>query len=150
MRKKLCPWLKHIFFSCECNLKSQIYIFVETNALFVVNVQSPSCVQLFATPWIATRQASPSLTISWRLPKLMSIASMITCSHLILWCSLLLLPSVFPRIRDFFQWVGCSHQVTKIWEFQLQHQSFQRVLRISFKIGWFDLFAVQGNLRSLL
>ena len=43
------------------------------------------------------------------------------------------------------------HQMTKILEFQLQHQSFQRVVRlISLKIDWFDLLAVQGALRSLL
>ena len=35
-------------------------------------------------------------------------------------------------------------------EFQLQHQSFQRIFRISFRIGWFDLLAVHGTLKSLL
>ena len=47
--------------------------------------------------------------------------------------------------QGLFQWVSCSHQMTKILEFQLQHLSFQRV-----KIDWFDLLAVQGTLRSLL
>ena len=43
------------------------------------------------------------------------------------------------------------HQVTKILEFQLQHQSFQCTFRIvSFRIGWFDLLAVQGTLKNLL
>ena len=50
-----------------------------------------------------------------------------------------------------FQWVGCSHQMTKILELQLQHQSFQGYSGlISLKIDWFDLFAVQGTFRSLL
>ena len=54
-----------------------------------------------------------------------------------------------------FQWVSCSHQITKILEFQLQHQSFQRVFRennslISLKTDWFDPLAIQGTLRSLL
>ena len=46
-------------------------------------------------------QASLSLTISWRLSKFMSIASVIPSSRFILWCPLLLLPSIFPSIRDF-------------------------------------------------
>ena len=42
---------------------------------YIVVVQSPSCVPLFATPWTAARQASLSFTISHSLPKFMSIAS---------------------------------------------------------------------------
>ena len=64
-------------------------------------VQWPSHLWLFVTPWTAARQASLSLTISWSLPKFMSIASVMSSSHLILWCPLLLLPSIFPSIRDF-------------------------------------------------
>ena len=69
--------------------------------------------------------------------------------HLILCCPLLLLPSIFPTIRV-FSWVSSSHQVAKVLEFQLQHQSFQWIFRlISFKIDWFDLLEVQGTLKSL-
>ena len=53
-----------------------------------------------ATPWTAAHRASLSLTISWRLPKLVSIASVMPPSHVILWHPLLL-PSIFPSIRDF-------------------------------------------------
>ena len=67
----------------------------------VVVVQSLSCIWLFATPWTAARQASLSFTISWSLLKLMSIESMKPSNHLILCCPLLLLPSIFPRIRVF-------------------------------------------------
>ena len=70
-------------------------------ALAIVFVQSPSCVLLFETPWTAARQASLSLTISWSLPKFMSTASAMPSNHLILYCPLLLLPSVFPSIRFF-------------------------------------------------
>ena len=52
--------------------------------------------------------------------------------------------------QGLFQWVDCSHQVAEILELQLQHQSFQWLLRIFLKIDWFDLLAVQGTLRSLL
>ena len=57
-------------------------------------VQSSSCVQLFVTPWTAACQTSLSLNISWSLPKFISITSLMLSSHLILWCSLILLPSV--------------------------------------------------------
>ena len=64
-------------------------------------VQSLSRVQFFVTPWTAALQASLSLLISWSLPKFMFIASVMPSSHLILWHPLLLLPSIFPSIRDF-------------------------------------------------
>ena len=49
-----------------------------------------------------------------------------------------------------FQWVYSSHQVDKVLELQPQHQSFQWIVRIPFRIDWFDLLAVQGTLKSLL
>ena len=64
-------------------------------------VQSLSHVQLFATSWIAARQASLPFTISQSLFKLMSIESVMPSSHLVLCRPLLLPPSIFPRIRVF-------------------------------------------------
>ena len=55
---------------------------------------------VFPTPWTSARQASLSLTISRSLPKFISIAPVTLSSHLVLWCPLLL-PSIFPSIRDF-------------------------------------------------
>ena len=50
-----------------------------------------------------------------------------------------------------FQWVSSSHQVAKVLEFQLQHQSFQWLFRTDFlRIDWLDLLAVQGTLKSLV
>ena len=50
-----------------------------------------------------------------------------------------------------FQWLSSSHQVAKVLELQLQHQpSNEYSGLISFKIGWFDLLAVQRTLKSLL
>ena len=69
--------------------------------VFVVVVQSPSCVQPFVTPWTAAHQASLSFTLSWSLLKLMSIDSMMPSNHLIL-CPPVLLPSIFPSTRVFF------------------------------------------------
>ena len=64
-------------------------------------VQSLSPVQLFATPWTAARQASLPFTVSWSFLKLMSIKSVMPFNHLTFHCLLLLLLSVFPRIRVF-------------------------------------------------
>ena len=60
-----------------------------------------SVVRLFATPWTIACQAFLSFTIDRSLPKFMSFALVMPSSHLILWCPLLHLPSVFPSIRDF-------------------------------------------------
>ena len=66
------------------------------------SVQSLSRVQLFVTPWTAACQASLSITKSRSLLKLMSNKSVMPSSHLILCCPLLLLPSIFPIIRVFY------------------------------------------------
>ena len=84
------------------------------------SVQSLSHVQLFVTPWTAARQTSLSITSSQSLPKSMSIESVMPSNHLILCRPFLLLPSIFPSIS-----VNSSHQVARVLEFQLQHQSFQ-------------------------
>ena len=65
------------------------------------SVQLLSRVRLFATPQTAARQASLSITSSQGLLKLMSIKSVMPSNHLILYCPLLLLPSIFPSIRVF-------------------------------------------------
>ena len=64
-------------------------------------VQSLSGVRLFSTSWTASRQVSLSFTNSWSLLKLMSVELVMPSNHLILCCALLLLPSIFPRIRAF-------------------------------------------------
>ena len=83
-------------------------------------------------PWTAACQVSLSVTISQSLLRLMSIELVMPCNYLILCCPLLLLPSVFPSIRVFFWWVSSSHQVAKVLELQLQHQSFQWIFRTDF------------------
>ena len=76
-------------------------------------------------------QAPLSFTISWTLLKFMSIDLVMLSNHLILCHCLLVLPSIFPRIRIFSR-VGSSYQVAKVLEFQLQHQSFQWIFRVDF------------------
>ena len=75
-------------------------------------------------PMDCTHQASLSITNSQSLLKLMSIESVIPSNHLILCRPLLLPPSIFPSIRAYSN-ESTSHQVAKVLEFQLQHQSFQ-------------------------
>ena len=65
------------------------------------SVQLLNHVRLFVTPWTAACQASLSITNSQSLPNLMSIESVMPSNHLILCCSLLLLPSIIPSIRVF-------------------------------------------------
>ena len=88
------------------------------------SVHSLNCVRLFVTPWIAARQASLSTTNSRSLLRLMSIELVMPSSHLILCRPLLLLPPIPPSIRVFSN-ESTLHEVAKILEFQLQHQSFQ-------------------------
>ena len=78
-------------------------------------VQSPSHIRLFATPWTAARQASLSLTTFWSLPKFMFIALVMPSSQLILWRPLLLLPSIFSRIRDFSSELSVCIRWRKYW-----------------------------------
>ena len=80
------------------------------------SVQSLRCVQPFATPWIAARQASLSITNSWSPPKPMSVESVMPSNHLILCRPLLFLPSIFPSIRVFSN-ESALHQVAKYWSF---------------------------------
>ena len=89
------------------------------------SVQLLICVQLFATPWIAAHRASLSITNSQSLLKLMSIESVMPSSHLILCRPLLFLPPIPPSISVFSNWINSLHEVPKVLEFQLKHQSFQ-------------------------
>ena len=95
-------------------------------------LQSFHHVQLFVTPRTAARQASLSITNSRSLLKLMSIESVMPSNRLILCRPLVLPPSIFPSIRVFSKASGSSHQGAKVLEFQLQHPSFQRMLRTDF------------------
>ena len=115
------------------------------------SVQSLSHIQLFATPWTAARQASSSFTVSWSLLKLMSIAFVMPSNHLILCCPHLFLPSIFPSIRVFSNELVLCIRWPKYWSFSfIISPSNEYSGLISFRIDWFDLFAVQGTLKSLL
>ena len=127
----------------------------------VLVAQAPSHLWLFVTPRTAAHQASLSLTISWSLPKFMSIKSVMPSNHLIL-CPLLLLPSIFPSIRVFSdelalhfasggQSIGASVSVSVLpMNIQDWFPSKEHPGLISFRMDWFDILAVQETLESLL
>ena len=92
------------------------------------SVQWLSHVQLFATPWTAARHASLCITNAQSLPKLMSIESVMPSNQLILCRPLLLLPSIFPRIRVSSNESVLHIRWLKYWSFSFQHQSFQSTL----------------------
>ena len=79
--------------------------------------QSLSLVRLFATPWIAARQASLSITNSWSSLRLTSIESVMPSSHRILCCPLLLLPPIPPSIRVFSNESTLRMRWPKYWSF---------------------------------
>ena len=97
--------------------------------------------------------STPGLLVhhnSWSPPKPMSIESVIPSNHLIL-CHPLLLPSIFPSIRDFFSESVLRIRWPKYWSFSFNiSPSTEYPGLISFRMDWLDLLVVQGTLKSLL
>ena len=115
----------------------------------VPSVQSLSHVQLFETPWTAACQASLSVMNSQSLLTFMSISLVMPSNHLILFWSLLPLPSVFPSIRVFSKKSVLHNRWPKYWIFSISPSNEYSGL-ISFRMDWLDLLAAQGTLKSLL
>ena len=114
------------------------------------SVQLLSHVRLSVTPWCAACQASLSIASFQSLLKLMSIESVMPCSHLIL-CPPLLPPSVLPSIKVFSNESVLRMRWPKYGSFSFSiSPSNEYSGQISFRIGWFDLLAVQRTLKSLL
>ena len=114
-------------------------------------VQLLSHARLFAIPWTVAHQASLSFHDSWSLLKLMSIESVMPFNHLILCRPLLLLPSIFPSIRVFYNESALCIWWPKYWSFSFSISPSNEYLGlISFRIDWLDLLAIQGTLKSLL
>ena len=108
---------------------------------YAVVAQSLSHIQLFVTPWIVALQASLFFTI-------MSNELVMPSNNLIPCCPLLLLSSFFPTVRVFSNELAFP-MWPKFWSFSINPSNEYSGL-ISFSIGWFDLLAVQGTLRSSL
>ena len=108
------------------------------------------------TPWTAARQASLSMTNSYKLSmtnllKLMSIKSVMQSNHLILCHPFLLLSSVFPSIRVISNESVLYIRWPKYWSFSFSispSNEFSEL--ISSRTDWFDHLAIQGTLKTLL
>ena len=131
----------------NCKLKHKLVI---TKHLFVV-VQLISRVRLFATPRTAALQASLSIANYQSLFKLMSIKSVMPSNHLILCRPLLLLPSIFPSFRVFYNKSVLCIRWPKYWSFSSSTSPSKEYSGlISIRMDWLALLAVQGTLKSLL
>ena len=106
---------------------------------------------LFATPWIAARQASLSIINSRSSLKLTSIESVMLPSHFVLCRPFFLLPPIPPSIRVFSNESTLRMRWPKYWSFSFSIiPSKVHPGLISFRMDWLDLLAVQGTLKSLL
>ena len=109
------------------------------------SVQSLSRVRLFATPRIAARQASLSITNSWSSLSLRSIESVMPSSHLILCRPLLLLPPIPPSIRVFSNESTLHMRWPKYWSFSCNIIPSKEIPGlISFRMDWLDLLQSKG------
>ena len=111
------------------------------------SVQSPSCVQLFATQWTAARHASLSIANSQNLPKHVHwVGDAIQPSH-----TLLVLTSIFCSISVFSNESALHIRWPKYWSFNFNiSPSNEHPGLISFRMDWLNLLTVQGALKSLL
>ena len=102
-------------------------------------------------PWTAAHQASLSFIISQSLLKVVSIESVMPSNHLVLCHPLLLLPSILPSIRVFFNESVLRIRCPKYWSFSFSiSPSNDYSGLISLRMDWLDVLAVQGTLKSLL
>ena len=132
----------------ECIFKTWL---ISLSFIHLSSVQSPSHAWLLATPWTAACQASLSFTNSRSLLKLMPFESVMPSNHLILCHPLLLLPPIFPSIRIFSNESVLCIRWPKYWSFSFSiSPSNEYSGLISFRMDWFDLFAVQMTCKSLL
>ena len=108
------------------------------------SVQLLSRVCLFVTQGIAASQASLSITNYWSLLKLMSVTLMMPSNHLILFHPILLLPSIFPRIRGFSSASVLSIRSPEYWSFSFSISPSNEYSRL-ISLGWTGLISLQSK-----
>ena len=114
---------------------------MEKRNLNVIVAPSLSQVWQFMTLWTAACQASLSFTVSWSLLKLCPLSQ---------WCYPTISSSLIPFLfclkssqhQGFFQWAGSSHQLAKVLELQLQHQSFAMKIQCWCPVGLTGLISL--------
>ena len=125
-----------------------------TNTFTFFLFRLSSVTQSCPTVWDSKDCTTPGFPVHHQLPEMAQ-----THVHWLGDAIQLLHPLLSPSLPAFnfsqhlglFQWVSSSHQVVRVLELQLHHQSFQWIFRmISHRIDWFDLLAVQGTLKNLL
>ena len=132
----------------EQKLITTLHVYVGSSVQF--SSVSQSC-PIIATSWTTAYQASLSITNSHSPPKPMSIELVMPSNHLILCCSLLLLPSIFLSIRVFSNESALCISWPKYWSYSFNiSPSNENPGLISFRVDWMDLLAVQGTLKSIL
>ena len=115
--------------------------------VFQFSSVAQSCLTL-CDPMDCSRPGFLSITNSWSLLKLVSIELVMPSNHLILCHPLLLLPSIFPSIWVFSKESVLQIRWPKYWSFSFSNSpSNEYSGLISFRIDWFDLFAVQRTLQ---
>ena len=140
----LQPWIIIGTYAFCGKSPNQVIILIWNSIIQFSSVQLLSRVRLFATPWIAARQASLSITSSRSSLKLMSIESVMPSIYLIL-CR------IPPSIRVFSNESTLHMRWPKYWSFSFSiTPSKEHPGLISFRMDWLDLLAVQGTLKSLL
>ena len=147
-QKWLREWTRVILLLVSWEIST--FFFFLRNLHVVIVVQLLSCIWFFATPWTAAHHASLSSTIFQSLLKLMSIESMMPYNHLILFCPLLPLPSIFPKIRVFSNESALCIRWPKLWSFSFSISPSNECSELtSFRIDRFNFFAIQETLKSL-
>ena len=128
-----------------------MHIVKEADAGISQSGQSHSRVWFFVTPWITACHVSLPITNTRSSLKLMSIELVMSYSHLILCCTLLLLPPIPPSIRVFSSESTLCIRRPKYWSVSFSiSPSNEHPGLIAFRMDWLDLLAVQGTLKSLL
>ena len=146
VNEKFNPSSKH---NSILHFQYVIYAILFKKDLCVAVARSFSCVQLFASPQIAAHQASLSFTISQSVLKLRPIESVMPSNHLILCHHLLFCSQSFPASGSSPVSQLFTSRWPKYWNCTTSPSNEYSGL-ISFRIDWFDLFAVQGTIKSLL
>ena len=136
----------HVYYIYKINLHQHYLLHCGLSS-----VQSLSRVQLFAISWAIACQASLSIINSQSLLKFVFIQLVMLFIRFTLWHPLLLALAIFPGIRVFSNESVLHIRWPKYWSFSLIISPSNKYSGLtSFRMGWLDLLAVQGILKSLL